>query len=164
MDFNNLTDMSLPIMERLQALLAWLVQDTDHEGWDTIKLGQVDLKLLSASLETQSVRYVFNIAPSLCNRVGNLHGGAASSLFDTLTTSALLTIARPGYWDTLGVSRTLMVTFLRPLPMGTEVILDCEVVAAGKKMANLKGIMRTADGKACVTCVHDKAAFEVPKL
>lgn len=164
MDWTKITDLSLAIEDRLQALLDILVHDTDHESFDTIKLGQVDLKLLSASQEKQSVRYAFNVTPSLCNRAGNLHGGAATSLFDTLTTTALLTVAKEGYWDSLGVSRTLTVTFLRPLPMGTKVFLDCKVLAAGKKMANLKGTMRTADGKICVICIHDKAAVESPKL
>jgi acyl-coenzyme A thioesterase 13 len=99
-----------------------------------------------------------------CNRNGTLHGGPACTLFETLTTSALLRIAKAGHWDALGVSRTLTFTFLRPIPRGIQVSVDCEVVAAGKNMANLRGTMRTADGKVCITCIHDKAAVIRPKL
>jgi acyl-coenzyme A thioesterase 13 len=158
---DKITDSSLPLEERVRTLLAGL-NDPGCKSFDTTILGGVEL--LSASQHTKSVQYAFTVAPNLCNRGGNLHGGAATTLFDSLTTTALLTIAKPGFWDTLGVSRTLTVTFLRPLPLGTKVFLDCEVVAAGKRLANLRGTMRTADGRVCATCIHDKAILESPKL
>jgi len=42
--------------------------------------------------------------------------------------------------------------------------VECRVVAAGKRTANVSGEIRTKDGKVCVTCVHDKAVFEKAKL
>lgn len=161
-DSHRLTDSSVPLEDRMQLLLASLIRDPEYTGFGTT--GLEGLELLSISQEKQSVQYAFTVEPVLCNKLGNLHGGAASTLFDTLTTTALLTIAEPGYWDTLGVSRTLTITFLRPLPLGTKVFLDCEVVAAGKNLANIKGTMRKADGKVCVTCIHDKVALAGPKL
>jgi len=143
-DSRNLTDLSVALDDRMQALLASLIHDPQYNGFGTI--GIEGLELLSVSQETQSVRYAFTVVPLLCNKAGNLHGGAATTIFDTLTTSALLTIAKPGHWDTLGVSRALTVISLRTLPLGTKVFLGCEVVAAGKNMANLKGTMKTTDG------------------
>lgn len=153
---------SLPLEERIRALLLYLVDDPQSMDFDTIGSGGVEL--LSANQDAKSVHYMFTAVPKLCNTGGFLHGGAASTLLDTLTTTALLTIAKPGYWDMLGVSRTLTVTFLRPLPLGTKVFVDCEVVAVGRSMANLKGTMRTGDGKVCITCIHDKATEAKPKL
>jgi acyl-coenzyme A thioesterase 13 len=161
-NLHRLTDLSLSIEGRMQALLSSVVDDPEYMGFDNLSLGGVEF--ISANQETQSVRYAFTVLQTLCNKGGNLHGGAATTLFDTLTTSALLTIAKPGFWDMLGVSRTLTVTFLRPVPLGTKVFVDCAVVAAGKKLSNLRGTMTTSDGKVCVTCVHDKAAVETPRL
>lgn len=160
---HKVTDLSIPLEDRVRALVAYLIYDPEYRGFDTL-LSPGGIELLSASQETQSVRFSFTVMPVLCNSGGTLHGGAATTLFDTLTTTALLTISKPGHWDTLGVSRTLTVTFLRPIPVGTKAFLDCEVVAAGKNMANIKGTMRTADGKVCVSCIHDRAATARPKL
>jgi acyl-coenzyme A thioesterase 13 len=153
---------SLNLEERVKMLLFGLVNDPNNTGFDNI--GSEVVELLSVSQNTQSIHYVLTVSPKLCNRGGNLHGGAAAALFDILTSIALLTVAKPGYWDMLGVSRTLTVTFLRPLPLGTKVFVDCEVVAAGKNLANLRGTMKTADGKVCITCTHDKVAVPSPKL
>ena len=119
---------------------------------------------VSASAESQSTSWFFTAAPELCNKGGNLHGGCAATLLDSLTSTALLTIAKPGFLDGGHVSRTLSCTYLRPVPMGTECVVECRVVAAGKRTANLSGEIRTKDGKVCVTCVHDKAVFERAKL
>jgi acyl-coenzyme A thioesterase 13 len=161
-DPERLVKSSVPVEERVRVMLASMIENPRCTGF--ARIGLEDVEVLSASQETRSVRYAFTVEPSLCNVAGNLHGGAATTLFDNFTTLALLTIARPGYWDGLGVSRTLMVTFLRPLPLGTRVFLDCEVVAAGKGLAHLQGTMRTADGKVCITCIHDRAAVANPKL
>jgi acyl-coenzyme A thioesterase 13 len=157
-----LLDSSLSLQERMKMLLFGLVHDPNNTGYDNV--GSEVVELLSVSQDTQSVHYALTILPKLCNRGGNLHGGAAAALFDILTSTVLLTVAKPGYWDMLGVSRTLTVTFLRPIPLGTKVFVDCEVVAVGKNLANLKGTMKTADGKVCITCMHDKAAAPRPKL
>ena len=119
---------------------------------------------VSASTESQSTSWSFIAAPELCNKGGNLHGGCAATLLDSLTSTALLTIARPGFLDGGHVSRTLSCTYLRPVPMGTECVVECRVVAAGKRTANLSGEIRTKDGKVCVACVHDKAVFERAKI
>jgi acyl-coenzyme A thioesterase 13 len=157
-----LLDSSLPLEKRMKTLLFSLIDDPENRGFDSVGSGIIEL--LSVSQDTQSVHYAFTVLPKLCNRGRNLHGGAATTIFDILTSTAMLTIAKPGYWDMLGVSRTLTVSFLRPLPLGTKVFVDCEVVAAGKNLAHLKGIMKTADGKVCITCTHDKAAVHRPKL
>lgn len=74
----------------------------------------------------------------MCNRVGTLHGGAAATLIDILSTIALALIARPGYWEYAGVSRNLNVTYLRPAPLGMKVRIVAEVVQAGKTVCSLR--------------------------
>lgn len=70
----------------------------------------------------------------LCNRTGMLHGGATSMIVDMCTTLAQAPLAAPGYWEFGGVSRMLSVTYLRPIPRGTEILIVCEVVQVGKAL------------------------------
>jgi acyl-coenzyme A thioesterase PaaI-like protein len=55
-------------------------------------------------------------------------------------------------------SRTLNCTYLRPVPGGEKIFVECEVVHAGKRMCLLKGVIKMEGGKVCVTCEHNKAA------
>jgi uncharacterized protein (TIGR00369 family) len=155
--YNN-PDLSSPIETRIKVLLKELASNPDYTGFDTGPLRQC--KFISADAETQSTVWELHITPDLCNKGGNLHGGAAATILDTLTSTALLTIAKPGFLDAGHVSRSLICTYTRPVPMGTTVRVECEVVAAGKNTALVRGIIKTKDGKACVHCAHDKAVFK----
>lgn len=91
------------------------------------------------------------------NPMGNLHGGAAATIFDICTTLALAPISKPGMWMLGGVSRALNVTYLRPAPEGEKVLIVCDVVAAGRQMASTKASMvRERDGVVLSTCLHEK--------
>jgi len=151
-------DLSLSAYDRCLALHAALIADSAYSGFDTVPLRSA--KLISASAETQCTKWEFICTDAVCNKGNNLHGGAAATLLDSLTSTALLTIARPGFLDGGHVSRTLTTTYLRPVPSGMKCIVECWVVAAGKRTANVRGEIRSLDGKICVSCVHDKAVFE----
>lgn len=154
-------DLSLPPDERVKALLKEFAHNPKNQYWDTTCLREVEF--ISADIDTQSVEFELTVSPLLCNRAGSLHGGCSTTLMDTLTSTALLTIARPGYIDAGHVSRTLTTTFLRPVAAGTKVKISCHVVAAGRTTAHMRGVMTTMDGKVCVTCDHDKAIFSKPR-
>ena len=74
------------------------------------------------------------VTTSLCNRTGMLHGGAASMIVDMCTTMAQAPIAKPGFWHFGGVSRTLSVTYLRPISKDIEILIVCEVMQVGKAL------------------------------
>ncbi|CAK7206864.1 hypothetical protein SEUCBS139899_009670 [Sporothrix eucalyptigena] len=64
-------------------------------------------------------------------------------------------------WQRLGVSRTLAVTYVRPAPCNSEVLLECEQVHAGKRMSSLRGVLRRRrDGAVLATCEHGKVILE----
>lgn len=107
------------------------------------------------------VTFSYTVQPEHCNRLSNLHGGAAATLFDYCTTMPLCLINKPGFWSMLGVSRNLSVTYLRPIPVGQTVFIECDIVAAGGRLCALRGTMRRSeDGVVMATCAHEKASIE----
>jgi acyl-coenzyme A thioesterase 13 len=149
-------------VDRVRTVLAAFADDPDYKGFDTEGLQTVTC--IAANPELQTVEFEMTITPLLCNKNQVLHGGAAAMLLDMLTSTILGMLAKPGYLDNGHVSRTLSTTYLRPVPMGAKVKVECNAVAISKRMANLSGVIRTMDGKACVNCVHDKVVFEGSKL
>ena len=64
-------------------------------------------------------------------------------------------------WAFAGVSRTLNVTYIRPIPAGEEVVIESEVVHAGKRLCTIKGVMkRKKDDAILATCEHGKVSID----
>ncbi|EHK99921.1 putative Acyl-coenzyme A thioesterase 13 [Glarea lozoyensis 74030] len=127
-----------------------------------------DVELISASATPVGSSICrFTVKPKHCNRLNNLHGGCTATLFDWLTTSALAPIAKPGYWQYAGVSRTLNVTYIKPVPVGETVLVECSIVHAGRRLCTINGIMkRESTGEVLAICEHGKVSIdpEVPKI
>lgn len=128
------------------------------------------LKLVSTTAPSPttnaSVTFSYTCQPDHCNRLRSLHGGCISTLFDYCTTIPFVLVNKPGFWEFLGVSRTLNVSFLRPVPSGEEVLIESEIVQAGKKMATLRGVMkRRRDSVVVAVAEHGKFNIDPePKL
>jgi acyl-coenzyme A thioesterase 13 len=131
----------------------------DYAGWDA-RLTRESCTLISATATTPA-NAVFDVTidPYLWNVGGTLHGSAASTILDNLTGEALHVAARKGWMDYRSVSRTLTVTFLRPVVMGSKVRVEVEMVGTRRTMANVRRVIRDAKGRVCVSCVHDKAVL-----
>ena len=54
------------------------------------------------------------------------------------------------------VTRTLTVTCPRPVMSRTKVRLEDELVSLGKTVGNVRGVIKTMDGKVCFARTHDK--------
>jgi acyl-coenzyme A thioesterase 13 len=93
-----------------------------------------------------------------------MHGGAAGVIFDMSTTSALCPLARPNYWQFMGgVTRTLNISYLKPVPIGVTVLLRSKVVSVGRQMAMIQGTMTSLDEKVVYcTAEHHKVNTPVP--
>lgn len=69
----------------------------------------------------------------------------------------LTLVNKPGFWFWLGVSRTLNVTYLKPIPLGEEILVEAEILSIGRKLVTIRGTMtRAGDGTLLAVCEHGK--------
>ncbi|KAF6842014.1 thioesterase family protein [Colletotrichum plurivorum] len=149
---------------------AWLTLEKNQDGnlktgnWMRYIMPHVSLLSTSSEGPHPSATFSFTVRPDHCNRAGNLHGGCAATLFDFLTTLPLALVNdKPGYWQFLGVSRTLACSYLRPAPIGEECIIECDIVQIGRTLCQLRGVMRRKkDGAIIATCEHHKYNTDPP--
>ncbi|RSL40183.1 hypothetical protein CEP53_013537 [Fusarium sp. AF-6] len=146
---------------------AWLELTKDESGhlkagdWMNTLIPHLSLVSVNAEGPHPSCVFSYTVQPDNCNRLRNLHGGCAATLFDWCTTLPLALVARPGFWQGMGVSRTLNVTYMRPVPVGEEVLIDCEIIQVGKKLATLRGTMRKkSDNSLLSVCEHGKVNID----
>lgn len=99
------------------------------------------IRVMSASQSTTEGKgkeakatFELEVIPELCNPMNRMHGGAMALLADMTTTMAAAPIAQQGWWEFGGVSRTLSVTYLRPTPLGTTVVVDCVLRSIGSRL------------------------------
>ncbi|KAK5115009.1 hypothetical protein LTR85_010047 [Meristemomyces frigidus] len=145
--------------ERIQAVLSVRAPNDQRftSAWMEQQCKLRDVKVLSPT--HSFVTFAFKVERYYCNGSGNLHGGAQATIFDIATSIAMQAIGKEDFWINGGVSRALTVTYLRPAPEGEQLLLECDVVHMGKRLAMLKGTLkRESDGAVISTCDHNKAA------
>ncbi|KAL3421347.1 thioesterase superfamily protein [Phlyctema vagabunda] len=132
---------------------------TDFNGFDRHVMD--NCKIIDASPDG-TAEFELMIDEHYGNLNGVMHGGAAGVIFDMCTTSALGPLARPGWWDFLGgVTRTLNISYLRAIPIGTKIRLHANVTGAGRTMAMIRGTMTSVDGK-IIYCTAEHHKVHVP--
>lgn len=134
------------------------------QDWMTGCLPHLDIQSWSSD-DPQHPKVVFSytVPPNNANRLGNMHGGCTATLFDFATTMPLCLVNKPGFWFYLGVSRTLNVTYLKPIPIGERILIECEIMSIGKTLCTVRGVMRRqSDGVALATCEHGKYNTDPP--
>jgi acyl-coenzyme A thioesterase PaaI-like protein len=80
------------------------------------------------------------VTPLLGNPLGNLHGGVTLAASELIAAEALGRRLR---------SASIHVTYVRPVPVGTTLQLEAEVVFAGRTLGSARVIGRNADRKPC---------------
>ncbi|KAF4126620.1 Thioesterase superfamily [Geosmithia morbida] len=150
-----------------ERVLGWMQMTKTDKGnhimgdWMSSIMPCVGLVSVDVDSPNPSATFSYTVHGDHCNRLRNLHGGAAATLFDYLTTMAIAAVSAPDYWRYMGVSRTLNVTYLRPVPVGCEVLIKGEIVQIGRRLATLRGTMiRRSDGAVMATCEHGKVNID----
>lgn len=160
-------------------LLPHTSPDPEDHKFDT-KLILRDMSLHSATYTpVRQVIFNLDISHFYVNSLRNLHGGAASLIFDLCTSLALTGLAGGEddaeaqigdeitdlgrLWLSSGVSRNLSVTYLRPAPIKTRCLVVCEILHVGRKVASVRGTLRAdgvdgEEGELCI-CMHDKVCY-----
>lgn len=103
------------------------------------------IRLVSATSKPNvTATFEMTVTAPFCSRMNNMHGGAVALVFDMCTSMASAPAARSGWWEFGGVSRMLNVTFLRPVRLGLQVLIECEVLQIGQRF-----------GKPCIELQFD---------
>lgn len=155
---------------KLKEFMQWTEERTKEEAtqdWSSLITPHLSIVSVSSDGPCPRITFRMKIQPIHCNAMQNLHGGCTSTLFDYCTSLLLLLVSRPGYWQHLGVSRTLNVTYLRPAPLGTDIDIDCELVHVGKRLCATRGVLRVAadegkEGLVLAICEHGKVNTDPP--
>ncbi|KAH9885892.1 HotDog domain-containing protein [Xylariomycetidae sp. FL2044] len=137
----------------------------DAKDWSSSIFPVLSIVSHSTELPHPSITFRMTVQLMHTNGLFNLHGGCTATIFDMCTTFPLHLISKPGYWRTLGVTRTLNVTCLRPIPMGSTVDIECEIVQVGRKLCTLRGTMRSVredgeQGAVLALCEHGKVSTD----
>ncbi|GIZ43371.1 hypothetical protein CKM354_000660100 [Cercospora kikuchii] len=153
-------------VERIQAYIDGYAKNPDFHGWDLIVMQHT--KVVSArktqatttGMETHVV-FEIEIVPGMCSSMGNAHGGMIATMSDNTTSMAAGPMAEEGFWDFGGLSRTLNITYLRPIPQGIVVRSENFVRSAGKRLCAIQCVMKDkATGKVLALAEHNKAALD----
>ncbi|MCJ1244926.1 hypothetical protein MMC30_002127 [Trapelia coarctata] len=143
-------------LQKMQAWMDVLYKDEGYQGHDSPlhRLPHFTSATAPSPTTTPTLTATLRIPPTFLNAASNLHGGATALIFDNVTTAVLFLC--PG-WEMGGVSRSLVVSYLRPVREGEEVEVRVEGTGVGGRMALLRATMtRVRGGKVVATCEHHK--------
>ncbi len=120
------------------------------------------LRVIGATAKPKcTVTLEMDVLPEYGNRMENMHGGAAALVFDMCTTLCTGPLARKDFWWFGGVSRKLDITYLRPVKVGSTIVIECEVLQIGRRLATIRGVMRDkVDGRTLAVGEHNKASID----
>ncbi|KAK7981237.1 hypothetical protein PG989_013694 [Apiospora arundinis] len=157
-------------VQKLREMLAFGVKrvESDPKKLDWQMYIEPYLTVHSYALKPHpTITFRMETQPMHANGSGNMHGGCTASVFDFCTSWPLHLISQPGTWQHLGVSRTLNCTYLRPVPIGATIDIQCEAIQHGAKMAVTRGMMRAVKpdgslGPVLTICEHGKFNTDPP--
>ncbi|KAL1955786.1 hypothetical protein VTO42DRAFT_8106 [Malbranchea cinnamomea] len=134
-----------------------LMAEKNFNGYDKPLIEQVRL----VDAHPNGVTWELDVTEYWTNMNGVMHGGAYGVIFDMCTAIAMNPISKADYWDFLaGVSRTINISYLKAIPLGTTIRIKCEVIQHGRRMALIRGVMESVDGKTVYATVeHHKTAL-----
>lgn len=141
-------------------------QNFDKSFYDALSVRSATVSKSSGGTPAQAIFHC-KIPPLYSNQPADsenktTHGAAITTFFDMTTSLAIVAANSPG-WGSTGVSRRLDVTYLKPPVEGEDVLIECEVMSIGKRLASIRGLLkREKDGALLATCQHDKYMADKP--
>ncbi|PGH31252.1 hypothetical protein GX50_05989 [[Emmonsia] crescens] len=143
--------------KRMKAIHAREERNDDYKGYNHNLFRNCVLYESAIHGPHPRTSFLLTVTEPFCNNVGALHGGCATTLIDVTSTGMLIALSKPGHFAQGGVTRTLNMKFVRPVPIGVEVRIVNELVHAGKRLALVRSEIRRVDtGEVCVVGEHDK--------
>ncbi|OQO06218.1 hypothetical protein B0A48_08806 [Cryoendolithus antarcticus] len=146
-------------LSRLEAYRASYIALTGEGNFDTNLYTSVRITSGSHHPGTNSGKasYALTFSGHYCNYSGTVHGGAIATLLDGLTNCSIAVVARDGFWDKGGVTRSLGVRYIKPIKVGEAITVDVDVLSASKSTAVIRGVVRReGDGEVLATCEMEK--------
>ncbi|PGH12197.1 hypothetical protein AJ80_06817 [Polytolypa hystricis UAMH7299] len=150
-------------IEDFLEVYARIMEEKEFKGYDRQLMN--DLRLIEGN-PAGGATWELPVTEFWANLNGVMHGGAYGVIFDMCTAISMSTISREGYWEFLaGVTRSLNISYLKAIPVGTTIRIRATVIQHGKTMALIRGIMESPDGKKVyATAEHHKVALaELPE-
>ncbi|KAK4683936.1 acyl-coenzyme A thioesterase 13, partial [Tremellales sp. Uapishka_1] len=136
----------------------------------SLRLASIDPPPASTrNVEGYRVYFEGTVEEGWTNYLRTLHGAAAAWLVDTWVSSNVSEKppARDGFWDgkmLAGVSLSINMEYLNPAPLGTALLIKCEVLKCSKAIANIRcEIVDAADGKIYAAGTHIKMWKDVSR-
>ncbi|KAI8342710.1 HotDog domain-containing protein [Chlamydoabsidia padenii] len=136
---------------RLYSLLDHFNKGRPH-GWSD----NVNDDLVLVSVQPEKIVFEFNVKPSHCNHLGNIHGGCVATLIDICTSFAVFAHQGKTKWKHFGVSTDLVISYYKGITEGETTGIECNVHRVGKNLANLTATIYNTEGQPCYTGSHTK--------
>ncbi|ODQ63359.1 hypothetical protein NADFUDRAFT_84494 [Nadsonia fulvescens var. elongata DSM 6958] len=159
-----------------------------NEGLSVVSGSEPALK------EGQSVRdilptitFKLEITSEMVNGFGTCHGGCVATIIDDCTSWA--PFAMKSIWEVpaemagkhfslvgfqkvlkqrmhlnQSVTRTLNISYIRPLLVGSIYLIECEVISNTARFVHIRCTVKGEDGKICNLAIHDKAKTNIAKI
>lgn len=119
--------------EKRMTTLEWLQEELEMiNGKMALTLnGRLRAELYGCDEEKQTVLLRFPLQDWQINGLGTLHGGIISTMMDLTMSMAIYCFSRQSIPPTV----TMTVNYLRPVPMGSGLIVQAWVTSIGKRNA-----------------------------
>lgn len=164
------------LLSRLEAYRTAYLALTPADNFDTALYKSVKIVSGTTHPSGTSGTATFRIAfpAQYCNKFGTVHGGAIATILDGVAQCSTAVVynnfkevasATFKGKGGVGATKALQVGYLRPITLGEQVIILCEVLKSGPQGAVIRGIMkRESDGEVLAICAMDKEGCEKAKL
>ncbi|MCQ2550752.1 MAG: PaaI family thioesterase [Clostridia bacterium] len=118
--------------EEMYTFMEGQVEDANVRQKDVIN-GMLKGRLVDCDPETNRLVMEFPILPWEGNRVGVMHGGAITAVFDLAMGNMARYVAQANWAPTVGIE----VKFVRPGQVGDTLVVTVDAKAAGKRITQL---------------------------